>query len=67
MHLFYEQSGAMVFFLLHRAGPEVRERFIEYMEKVYMGLGPGFGAKQMGYTSWAALDKAFKDFLRSTR
>lgn len=37
LQMFYEQSGAMVFFLMNKAGPEVRKNLIGYMRKYYMG------------------------------
>lgn len=63
--VFYEQSGALVFFLMHRAGPEVRANFIKHLESYYQGKTKKAGWKALGYDTVESLEEAFFKFLRS--
>ncbi len=63
--VFYEQSGALVFFLMHRAGPEVRAKFIKHLENYYLGKTKKHGWKALGYDTVEELEEAYFKFLRN--
>ena len=66
-NIFYEQAGALVFYLMHRAGPEKREALIRYAKACYGGKLGGETWKVLGYDSPAALEKPFREFLAGLR
>jgi len=37
LHLFYQQSGALVYFMMNKRGPQGRKALVEYMRKFYAG------------------------------
>ena len=62
--LFYENAGALAFFLVHRRGPEGRAAFFRYLADHYSGRDAGDGARALGFEGPEALDAAFAEFLR---
>ncbi|NUN53160.1 MAG: hypothetical protein HUU06_10300, partial [Planctomycetaceae bacterium] len=64
---FYENSGALVFFLLHRRGERGREDFLRYLSNHYSGRANGPAGIALGFGGDAAMDAAFAEFLRSVR
>lgn len=65
--VFYDQAGALVFFLMNRAGPETRALFIDYMRDYYVAKTKKSGWKALGFDSPDDLDEAFHAFLRSPK
>ncbi len=61
----YEVSGALVFFLLQRAGPERREGFLAYLADVYTGRPPAAAWKALRFASPEAFRAEFAAFLES--
>ena len=60
---FYEQSGALVFFLMNAAGEGVAGRLIELMRVYYQGNPPAEPWNFLGFDSSAGLDSSFRAFL----
>jgi hypothetical protein len=63
MHVFYEQAGALVFFLWNHRGAEGRAAFIEYLRQHYNGVLPSRSWRQLGFSTPKALDDAFGEWL----
>ena len=64
--VFYEESGCLVFFLMYRAGPDVRAKLVEYLRATYMGTVVPEGWLALGFDKAEALDAAFKNFVMNT-
>lgn len=62
--IFYEQSGALVFFMMNRCGEEGRAGFIEYMTSYWRGKARGKVWKHLGFDSLEDYVAAFEEFLR---
>ncbi|MCP3915201.1 MAG: hypothetical protein GY711_06580 [bacterium] len=65
--LFYEQSGSLVFFLMHRRGPEGRTAVLEYLKAFYTNRVKRKGWEALGFASAEELDEEFRAFLASVR
>ncbi len=65
--LFYEQSGAMAYFLVMERGEEGRRAFFAYLAEVYAGTAPAAAWKPLGFPSAAEFDRAFTAFLEGLR
>ncbi|MFN0006457.1 MAG: hypothetical protein ACKVXR_01010 [Planctomycetota bacterium] len=64
---FYEQSGALVFFLANRAGPERREKLFDYARAWYEKRTDTEGWRALGYARPEELETAFAAFLAEAR
>ncbi len=62
---FYDQAGALVFFLMNRCGDEGRARFIAALGAHYRGETQREIWEALGYSTAGALEEAFHDFLRA--
>jgi hypothetical protein len=62
--LWYDEAGALCFFLLVKKGPETRKSFVEYVRAVYAGGAGGDGWSRWGFTSAEQFDEEFRAFLR---
>ncbi|MEL6427969.1 MAG: hypothetical protein AAFR54_02250 [Planctomycetota bacterium] len=60
---YYAQAAALTFFLVQRAGDEVRGRFYDALEAHYSGGSPRDGAPALGFETAEELDEAFRAFL----
>ena len=65
--LYYQQAGALVFFLLNGRGPDGRQALVDYMRSYYRGGAPSSGWNALGFSSAEELDAEFKKFLRGIR
>lgn len=65
LRLYYDQAGAVTFFLLNHRGPETPAQFIEYLRAFESGTVPSDSWKMFGFSSAEELDAAFKTFLDS--
>jgi PQQ-like domain len=65
--IFYEQAGSLVFFLMNRAGPERRQKLIEYMRDHYRRRTRPEGWKALGYESASELERDYHAFLAEVR
>ncbi|MEM1448361.1 MAG: hypothetical protein AAF957_13225 [Planctomycetota bacterium] len=61
--LYYEQAGALVFFLYNRRGPEGPERFREVLRDHYRSTTRAGAWEKLGFETVEALEKAFLGFL----
>jgi hypothetical protein len=61
--LFYDQSAALVFFLMNRAGEKGRAALIEALRTHYAGRTGPEGWKALGWESAEALEREFEAFL----
>jgi len=61
--LWYDTAGALCYFFLRKKGPEMREKFIDYVRRHYRRGAPKPAWKFLGYESADALDKDFLAFL----
>jgi hypothetical protein len=61
--IFYEQSATLVFFLMYRAGPQVRAKLAEYVRAQYLGTVKPQGWTALGYDDPRALDAAFREYV----
>jgi hypothetical protein len=66
-HIFYDQAGSLVFFLMYRAGPEPRAKIVEYLRSRYLGQTTPEGWKTLGYARGEALETAFKGFVDNAK
>lgn len=66
-HIFYDQAGSLVFFLMYRAGPEPRAKVVEYLRARYLGQTTPEGWKMLGYQRGDALETAFKSFVDNAK
>ena len=66
-HIFYDQAGSLVFFLMYRAGPEPRAKIVEYLRSRYLGQTTPEGWKALGYARGEALETAFKGFVDNAK
>ena len=62
-HLYYEQAGSLVFFLLNHCGPDGRTKLLDYLSAHYRGRSRRKGWEALGFSSAADLDKKFRAFL----
>ena len=62
--IFYEQSGALVFFMMNRCGEEGRERFLDYMATYWRGKTKDEAWKALGFDTLEDFEAAFHAFLR---
>jgi len=63
-NVFYEQAGALCFYLLRARGGTSRQRTIDYLLAHYTGRSRSEGWKALGFSSAKALDDAFWQFLQ---
>jgi hypothetical protein len=63
--LYYEQAGALVFFLINRRGDEGRERFLAVLRDHYRGETKAGSWSKLGFESARVLEAAFLVFLRN--
>jgi len=61
--LWYDQAGALSYFLLQKKGPEVRKKFVQYVYDHYARRPHVPGWQYLGFESAEALDKEFLAFL----
>jgi hypothetical protein len=61
--LWYDQAGALSYFLLQKQGPQVRKQFVQYVYDHYARRPHVPGWKYLGFESAEALDKEFLAFL----
>ncbi len=61
--VFYEQAGALTFFMLRRRGADGQAALIDYLKKHYLVKLRRGSWSTLGFESAAALDKAFREFL----
>jgi hypothetical protein len=61
--VFYDQGGALAFFLANRRGPEGRKLLAQYLRDVYAGKMTAKGWTRLGFSSAEELEKAFRAFL----
>ncbi|MDA1266431.1 MAG: hypothetical protein O2816_15230, partial [Planctomycetota bacterium] len=61
--MFYDQGGALVFFLMHHRGAEGRAQLIEYMREYYEEGATQQGWEQLGFATAQELETAFLEFL----
>jgi hypothetical protein len=66
-NLFYEQSGAMVFFLVQERGAESRAAFFRYLAAVYAGKTSATPWKDLGFESAGDFDRRFLAYLDGMR
>jgi hypothetical protein len=62
---FYEESGALVFFLLNGNGEEGRKRLVDYLKARYAGRVSKQGWVPLGFEDADAFDAAFREYLLS--
>ena len=62
--VFYDESGALVFFLLQRAGRQVRQGMLDYLKAVYSGEWDSKSWELLGFDSIDTLEEAFHAFLQ---
>ncbi len=67
LSLFYEQSGATVYYLVNERGPEGRRAFFEYLCAYYSGIERRPAWKFLGFESAEDFDARFREFLRRLR
>lgn len=60
---FYEQSAALVYFLMYRCGPDTRDRLRAYPRSIYTGEHMTSVWTRFGFDDFAALEEAFREFL----
>lgn len=63
--VFYDQGGALCFFMMNRRGPEGRKLLVKYLRDVYGGRMTKESWKNLGFQSAADLQKEFSTFLSS--
>jgi len=63
--LFYDQAGALVYYLMNECGEEGRTALIDYMRAYYAGESQRSGWKALGFESSTLLERAFEEFLGS--
>ena len=63
LSLFYEQSGATVFYLVNERGRDGRLAFLAYLSTYYSGQDPGPGWKALGFCDEEDCDASVKGFL----
>lgn len=66
VNIFYDQSAALVFFLMTQTGAEGRARFIEFVRRWYVGDLTDEPWALLGFESVDALEDAFEAFLETT-
>ncbi|MEM9802990.1 MAG: hypothetical protein AAGA20_21885, partial [Planctomycetota bacterium] len=62
--IFYEQAGALTFFLLQRCGDGARERYLGVLRDHYRSETKPASWTKLGFETVDALDEAFRAFLR---
>ena len=62
--IFYDQSGALVYFLAHKKGDEGRRRLLEFMRNYYTNRSGAEGWRVLGYSSMDELEAEFRAFLK---
>ncbi len=65
--IFYEQSGALAFWLLRMRGDKSRVLTIRYIRDFYTGRSTKAGWKRLGFTSAGEMGTAFAKFLQTVR
>lgn len=65
--VFYDQGGALSFFMMNRRGPDGRKRFVQYLRDVYGGRMEKQSWKRLGFSSAEELEKEFTAFLASVK
>jgi hypothetical protein len=65
--IFYEQSGALAFWLLRARGKKSRDLTIRYIRDFYTGKTTTKGWTRLGFKSAKEMDAAFRVFLRQIR
>ena len=63
--VFYDQGGALSFFMMNKRGADGRKRFVQYLRDVYAGKMSKEGWTRLGFASAAELEKEFTAFLTS--
>ena len=63
-HVFYEQAGSLVFYLMNRRGDDGRALLISYLRDFYTHKSKPEGWKRLGWSSAAELEDDFRAFLR---
>jgi hypothetical protein len=65
--IFYDQGGALAFFLMNRRGAEGRRRFTGYLRSVYANRMEKQSWKHLGYATAEDLEREFTAFLASAQ
>jgi hypothetical protein len=65
--VFYDQGGALSFFMMNRRGPDGRKRFIQYLKDVYGLRMSKQGWVRLGFSSAEELEKEFTAFLATVK
>ncbi len=61
--IFYEESGALAFFLVHKRGADGRKRLFDYLKSRYRGKTSREGWLALGFDSASAMQKDFEYWL----
>lgn len=66
-HLFYEQAGTLVFYLMNRRGEQGRAALVAYLRDYYRRRSKPEGWIQLGWPSAVTLERDLKAFLETVR
>ncbi|MCG3135589.1 MAG: hypothetical protein HMLKMBBP_03307 [Planctomycetes bacterium] len=64
--VFYDEAGALCFYLVNGRGSDGRRRFVKYLRDAYAGRTQSDGWTTLGFDSAGALDRGFRGFLTGT-
>lgn len=62
---FYDEAGALTFFLMNRCGPEGRAAFLKALSDHYRSESKRKGWRDLGFKDEEALEAAFRAFLKN--
>ena len=62
---YYDQAGALVYFMINARGEKGRKLFIAYLKARYMGRLKKPSWRDLGFESGEQLDEAFRAFLKT--